>query len=408
MPDPLCGWEFSVPASLAGDIAAVEHRILALNGAVDVAGLEGLGRFLLRAEAVGSSWLEGLAVSPRRLAAAAAASEQGLDVGDRLAAEVAANIEALQQATATATRGDRFEGSDLLAAHRALMRHSTTPEVAGVLRINQNWIGGSAYTPIGSRFVPPPPEKVAPLIADLIDYMASGEHSPLTQAALAHAQFETIHPFGDGNGRTGRGLIHVVLARRSLAPRFVPPVSVVLARRSTQYTDALQEFAHVGPPDSADRQAAAVAWLECFTSAMGHACARTADYRDAVLDLQHRWRQQVGPLRADSSAVRLMRRLPGSPVVTVDSASRLLGVSPDRVGPALNTLAAAGVISPRQIGRRRYRVFEARDVFALWQATDSDLAGALGAEGASERIAQARGTRPDADARLDDFDEDRH
>ena len=380
VPDPLCGWEFAIPASLAGDIASAERRVLALNSAVDVAGLEGLGRFLLRAEAVGSSRLEGLAVSPRRLAAAAAALEQDVDAGDRLAAEVAANIEALQVAATAATCGDRVDLADLLATHEALMRHSPTPEVAGQLRSNQNWIGGSAYTPIGSRFVPPPPEHIAALLEDLIDYLNGQEHSPLVQAALAHAQFETIHPFGDGNGRAGRALIHVVFARRGLAPQFVPPVSVVLARRSEQYVDALQEFAHVGPPDSADRQAAAVAWLETFTSAMAHACDRAAVYRDAVLDLQRQWRRQVGPLRADSSAVRLMRRLPGSPVVTVESASQLIGVSPDRVGPALNTLTAAGVVSPRQIGRRRYRVFEARDVFALWEATDADLAGTLGTD----------------------------
>lgn len=68
LPDPLCGWEFAIPADLAGDIASAERSILELNRSVDVAGLEGLARFLLRAEAVGSSWLEGLAVSPRRLA----------------------------------------------------------------------------------------------------------------------------------------------------------------------------------------------------------------------------------------------------------------------------------------------------------------------------------------------------
>ena len=386
VPDALCGWELAIPAGLAGDIAAVERKILALNEVTDVAGLEGLGRFLLRAEAVGSSWIEGLAVSPRRLAAAAAAIERGVDVGDRLAVEVAANIEALRLATASAARGGRFELADLLSAHRTLMERAPHSEVAGVVREDQNWIGGSAYTPIGARFVPPPAERVPGLLEDLIDYVNAEEHSPLVQAALAHAQFETIHPFGDGNGRAGRALIHVVLVRRGLAPRFVPPVSVVLARRSEQYIGCLQEFAHLGEPDSADRQASAVAWLEAFTSAMGHACDRAAAYRDAVLDLQSQWRQRVGPLRADSSAVRLMRRLPGSPVVTVESASRLLGVSPDRVAPALNALTAAGVVSPSEVGRRRYRVFEARDVFALWAATDADLTGELGTESATSDL----------------------
>ena len=233
------------PRAFGGQLGEAEAAIRSLNGRRS-RDLEGLGRFLVRAESVGSSWIEGLAVLAGRLAVATAALERDTDTGDRPAEEVAANVLAMVSAVRAARRGDRFTLGDLLAVHRTLMRHSPRSEWAGRVRKNPNWIGDSAYTPIGSRFVPPPPEHVPALLEDLIDYVNGDEHPPLLQAALAHPQFEMIHPFGDGNGRAGRALIHVVLARRGLAPRFAPPVSVVLARRCEEYVAALQKYAHVG------------------------------------------------------------------------------------------------------------------------------------------------------------------
>ena len=377
VPDPLCGWEFAIPAGLAADIADAEGGIRDLNSPAEAPHLEGLARFLLRSESVGSSWIEGLAVGSRRLAVVAAALERDIDPADRLAAEVAANIEAMETALEAATSRTRFSLEDLLAIHRTLMRCSPTPALAGTVREDQNWIGGSSFTPLGARFVPPPPEHLPRLLADLIAYVNGDDHSPLVQAAVAHAQFETIHPFGDGNGRTGRALIHVVLARRGLAPRFVPPVSVVLARQADTYIAALQGFAQVGPADSPDRQQAAVAWLDTFAAAILHAVDTAAAYDNAVAGLHQQWRQQVGPVRRNSSVDRLLRILPGAPVLTVESASTLIGVSPDRVGPAINTLATANILAQRNLGKQRYRIFEAPDVLDLYDTVDADLATPL-------------------------------
>ena len=372
VPDPLCGWEFAIPARLAGNLAEAEAAIQTLNGRQS-RDLEGLGRFLLRAESVGSSWIEGLAVPADRLAVATAALERDVQSGDREAEEVAANVLAMVAAVQAARRGDRFALSDLLDAHRTLMRHSPQAKSGGQIRERQNWIGGSPYTPIGSRFVPPPPEHVPELMQDLIEYVNGDEHPPLLQAALAHAQFEMIHPFGDGNGRAGRALIHVVLARRGLAPRFVPPVSVVLARRAEDYVAALQRCAYVGSADSVDRQAAIVDWLWLFDTAMSQAADRAHAYCDDVAALQNAWRLNFGAVRTNSSADRLLRMLPGAPVLTVDSASRRLGISPNRVGPAVNALAEAGVLAQRNVGRQRYRLFAAPAVLDLWATVDAEL-----------------------------------
>ncbi len=171
-----------------------------------------------------------------------------------------------------ATNSDQFELVDLLAVHRVLMDNSSTPSRGGVIRQEQNWIGGSSFDPCSASFVPPPPECLDDLLADLIEYVNRDDHSPLVQTAIVHAQFETIHPFADGNGRTGRALVHVVLRRRGLAPRFVPPISLVLAKWSGDYINTLTTFRHVGQPDSATRSQSTTEWLCMFATATSRAC----------------------------------------------------------------------------------------------------------------------------------------
>ena len=127
----------------------------------------------------------------------------------------------------------------LLGIHRILMERSATPEIAGVVRTVQNWIGGSSYNPCSAAFVPPPPDTLDTLLDDLLAYVNADDHPALVQAAIAHAQFETIHPFADGNGRTGRTLIHVILRRRGLAPRVVAPISLVLFTWASDYIAGL-------------------------------------------------------------------------------------------------------------------------------------------------------------------------
>ena len=117
-----------------------------------------------------------------------------------------------------------FHVADVVGAHRRLMRHSPTPEVARIVRTNQNWIGGSAYTSIGSRFAPPPPDHVGALLEDLIEYVAGEEHSPLVQAAPAHAQFETIQCCRPRTCAAG-------LRGTAAAGRAVPPAGAAARRR---------------------------------------------------------------------------------------------------------------------------------------------------------------------------------
>jgi Fic family protein len=95
-------------------------------------------------------------------------------------------------------------------------------------------------------YVPPPPETVAELIEDLCAFANTDDLPAVAQAAITHAQFETIHPFVDGNGRTGRAIIHLVLRRRGLALRVLPPVSLVLATLTKDYVGGLTASRYLG------------------------------------------------------------------------------------------------------------------------------------------------------------------
>ncbi len=375
LPDPLVGWNLSIPADVAADVADAEAAVRALNDAGTAhVSLEGLTRFLLRAESVASSKIEGLEVGVRRLARAEAAVALGGDPSDHVAVEVMGNITAMESAVELATSADPFTLADLLALHRTLMDNSATPEVGGVVRQRQNWIGGSSYNPCSAAFVPPPPERVHGLLTDLFRYVNGDDHSPVVQAAIAHAQFETLHPFIDGNGRTGRALIHVVLRRRGLAPNFVPPLSLVLATWSDDYVNGLMTFRHLSEPDSAERSDAAVTWLRTFAVATRRACSDAESYSHHIDEMTAAWRRRLGRVRANSSTDLLLRVLPGAPIVTVESAARLIGRSKARTTDAVNALAQAGVLRQRNVGRQRYRVFEATEVLDLFTNLERALA----------------------------------
>jgi len=130
----------------------------------------------------------------------------------------------------------------ITSAHLALMRDDRgESRYAGRLRDMQNWIGGSDHSPRGALYVPPP-ETVADYLADLLVYLNRDDVPALVQAAIAHAQFESIHPFTDGNGRIGRALINTVLRRRGVTTRVVIPLASALVAHRDRYFDLLTDY----------------------------------------------------------------------------------------------------------------------------------------------------------------------
>lgn len=374
------------PLSLSADVAELAWRVEAsvrrLGELPGSRGLEGLARFLLRAEAIASSRIEGLQVSPQQVGLAEVAEEESLKAEsvNRTAKRVAANISALRNATYELAREPHVNINGVVQLQTLLL--ADEPHLYG-LRDVQNWIGGSDYHPLAAEFVPPAADVVPGLMTDLVGYMNGGVHAPLVQAALAHAQFETIHPFKDGNGRVGRALIHTVLVRRGLTRHAVLPISPVLLTRSEEYVQGLTDYRYTGPPVGLQAQQGVSQWVRVFLQAVGIAVTQAETFADRLDDLRATWEEDVAEKRrehnvretprADSAVSRILATLQEHPVLTAATAVRLFDVSRPAAITALEELAAAGVLAKRRLDRRT-GVYLAMDVFQLITSAERQLA----------------------------------
>ena len=378
LPDLLADRRVSFDGEVAADVADAEAAIARLDAQVSaLTDTEALARLLLRAECVASSRIEGLEIGPRRLLRAQAAQEEGESSSDVTAEEVLGSIAAMQEALAIADRGDPLTVDSLLEVHRRLLQDTSLREHAGRIRTVQNWIGGSAYNPCSAAFIPPPPERVQALLEDLVAFCNSNSLPAVAQAAIAHAQFETIHPFADGNGRTGRALIHLILRRRGLSTRVQPPVSLILATRAAGYVDGLSGFRFDGSPDTAIATAGTNSWVGFFAAACTRAVDDAIAFERRCQEFEAEWRARLGRIRSGSSVDRLVRMLPGTPVLTVKSAMAVLGRSKPQVNDAVARLEDAGVLRQVTVGRRN-RAFEAREVIDAFADLERQLASPEG------------------------------
>ena len=379
LPDPLLDRAFRLEGDVAADVADAEADIRRLDEAARaLADTEALARLLLRAEAVASSRIEGLEVGGRRLLRAEMASDIGDEASDVTATEVLGNIDAMRWAAETLTDAPRVEVEDICEIHRRLLDGTRHGHIAGALRTEQNWIGGSSYNPCSAAFVPPPPEHVHDLMEDLCAFIDSQDLPAVVQAAVAHAQFETIHPFADGNGRTGRALIHVVLRRRGLVERAAPPVSLVLATEADQYVAGLTAYRHLGEPTSDVAMTGLNRWLATFASAIRRAAIDAIGFETRIAEIQAGWRLALGRVRANSAADLLIAALPGAPIVTVASAAALIGRTTQATNEAFKAMVAAGVLRQVNVGRHRNRAFEASQVIDAFTSFERGLASPTG------------------------------
>ncbi|HEY4215819.1 MAG TPA: Fic family protein [Gemmatimonadaceae bacterium] len=344
VPADLSTLELRLRAAAVGAVSEAEHAIRDLN-AVPATDLRAMGRLLLRSESIASSKIEGMQLDARELARAEARLDTGGRVSDT-ACDVIANIDAMILAVENAASVETFEQRDILDVHKKLMERATNRRVAARFRTEQNWIGGNDYNPCGADFVPPPPEELPRLLDDLCRTINDDVLPPVVQAALVHAQFETIHPFHDGNGRTGRALIHVVLRRRKIAAHYVPPISVTLSTAKERYIGGLTAF----------RADDVQGWIEYFADAARSSARLATRYLNAVRALCERWKEQLraspSAPRSDAAAWRLIEALPGHPTITTAVAIEAVGRSRPQVLLAMEQLVAAGVLTPVSENRR--------------------------------------------------------
>jgi Fic family protein len=302
--------------------------------------------------------------------------------GDVTAEEVLGNIEAMRWAVDVLGSDKAITVSGILEVHRRLLAGTRLEDDGGLIREQQNWIGGSGFNPCSAVFVPPPQEEVEGLLQDLCGFCNGDSLPAVAQAAIAHAQFETIHPFIDGNGRTGRVLLHVILKRRGLAPRVLAPVSLVLATWSSGYVEALMETRY-GDPDSPEAVKGTDGWVAFFSAACKRAVSDAAAFEEAIQQIQEDWRAKVGRVRRNSATELLIAALPGAPIVTVTSAARLIGRTYQATIEGIERLKAGGVLNQVRVGRRN-RAFEALDVIDAFTDLERQLASPGGNTRSSE------------------------
>jgi Fic family protein len=367
IPDPIAELAVALESEVLNVVTEAERAVDALNRDPPlVDDLETLARQLLRAESVGSSRIEGLVLTHRRLARASFGAVQP----DLTAESVLGNIRAMDGAIELGRQAHRLTTDDIQAIHQQLMASTRDAGQGGIIRGVQNWIGGHSDGPRDAEFVPPPPEQVPALLDDLCEFANRDDIPAVVQAAIVHAQFETIHPFADGNGRVGRCLIHVVLRRRQLTRRYVPPVSLVLAGNAKAYVAGLTDY----------RNGRISQWCGLFASATRTASQGAQGFAGGIHRLQERWIEQSGAPRTDSAAMKLIQRLPAHPIVDVKTVEELCQCSNQAARLAVLQLEKADVLRRLNVGKRN-RAWEAGDLFELLNEFERDLATPPGAGG---------------------------
>ncbi len=361
IPDEISGRDFPLDGDAVAAVTEATRALQHLEASPPrIATLGALAQNLLRSESVASSRIEGVHLSHKRLARAAYQADRGQR--DRRAAEVLGNVEAMKHAIEIGTAGKPLTTSDIEDIHRTLLRFTEDADIAGVVRESQNWIGGNDYNPIGAAYVPPPPEYLRPLLDDVCAFATRTDLAPIVQAGIVHAQFETIHPFADGNGRVGRALMYTVLRRRGEIPDYIPPISLILAAEPKGYVGGLTAY----------REGQVSSWLAQFAGATAQAAGEAERLAEAIEQRQSVWLDELGQPRRDAAVRQLVSALPHQPVIDVAVAQKLTGKSHVAVGKALQQLELAGIL--QRLNERKWgRAWECDQLLSLVDAFEKSV-----------------------------------
>lgn len=328
VPDPLTLLDLELSADVARRTEQARAAIRLADAQLPTR-WEPLVRLLLRAEGVASSNIEGLRAPPGLIALA----ETDPDAAGGTAAWIADNLMTLRAAV-TDDVDKPLTARTLQRWHAQLMVHGSLPnDMVGRWRTAQGWIGGSS--PLDAAFVPPPAKVIEGLMHDLIAFSNRNDLDSVTQAAVAHAQFETIHPYADGNGRVGRVIVSWMLAHRErvLVP---PPLSVLIARDSGGYLAGLHSF----------REGRLDAWVGWFADIVRRAGDAEATLVKRIEALLAEWRKALVDLRSDATARKVIEILPECPILSAALVAERMGVSERAARDALELLSDRDMVEP--------------------------------------------------------------
>ena len=303
---------------------------------------------LLRSESAASSNIENVTASARAIAEAEALG----DTSRRNAAMIVSNTDAMKAAGSLA---DRLDEDAILAMHAALMRNSH-PDSAGRWRTEQVWIGGGTFGPRGADYVAPHHTRVPTAITDLLAFTRRADIPTLPQIAIAHAQFETIHPFPDGNGRTGRALVQAMLRNKRLTRQITVPVSAGLLANTDAYFNALGAYREGSPAPIVERLS------EASLLAVTNGRRLAADLRS----IREEWNSRI-TARRDSAVHRVADLLIKHPVFNARLLQRELGITTGNARRYVDPLTDVGIIV-EFTDRSRNRAWRAPEVLSAVDA----------------------------------------
>lgn len=337
----------SLPAAVLADAEEASNEITRFDAELGEE-IAPFAAVLLRSESAASSNIENLTASARAIAEAEALG----DTSRRNAALIVSNTEAMKAAVALA---DRLDDKAILAMHAALMHHSA-PVSAGNWRTEQVWIGGGNFGPRGADYIAPHHTRVPGAIEDLLAFTRRADVPSLPQIAIAHAQFETIHPFTDGNGRTGRALIQAMLRHKRLTRQITVPVSAGLLTDTDAYFGALGSYRDGDPAPIVERLS------EASLLAVANGRRLVTDLRS----IREEWDTRIAA-RRDSAVHRVADLLIQHPVFNAQFLQRELGITTGNARRYVDPLTAAGIIA-EFTDRARNRAWRAPEVLSALDA----------------------------------------
>lgn len=353
---PIARWALTLSGPLAAEVddatAALARFDTYATTALGPGELAPMASILLRTESTSSSNIEQITAGARQVALA----EIG-ESGSENANLIVANVHAMEAALELA---DNLSVDGILQMHARLLARE--PRWAGRYRDGLVWVGGEKFGPRGATHVAPQRELVEAAMEDLLEFLARTDLPAVAHAAIAHAQFETIHPFADGNGRTGRALVHAILRAQSTVTRSTAPVSAGLLRDTDAYFAALTSY----------RRGDGHAIIEQFAGAARYAAARGRRLVDDLVAQIRESESKLTGIRSDAAARRVVPALVGQPVINAQFLQELLGLPERAAFRAIDTLVERGVLEERT-GRNRHRVFQHSGILDVLDGFAADI-----------------------------------
>jgi Fic family protein len=323
--------------------------------------LNTMASFLIRTDSIASSKIESIEASTEDFARAIAGSK-----ANQSATMMAAGAQAITSLIDEVGVAGKFTVEAVLNAHQTLLAEDETEaRFAGRFREVQNWIGGSNYSPHLADYIPPPPELVRQYMDDLLEFLNRDDIPVVAQAAIGHAQFESIHPFTDGNGRVGRAIINAVFRRRGVSRRVLTPVASALVANQSTYFKTLVDY-RAGQVDELILNlslAAQISSREALVSAL------------IIETMPSAWLSMAKP-RSGSAAERIINLLVEHPVLSAEQAENLLGSSMQSIYEAMDALERAGVVH-ELTNRQRNKVWAATAVLTELESLNLRIAHAV-------------------------------